>query len=230
MAQPLINFQDAVTASNLDPNAKYAVYYVDGRFANYSAVRARCPHAKLFGITTTGRTGPGVFAADSETGDLTVAQTLQWVGVQVRLRVDPIAVYANANRWLNEGLLSGLAHYGHRIKRWDANWNGDPGSRPAWADADQYAAPGPVDLNVALQSFFEPSQPAPPPPVSWWSAEVQMSVPAGSSGVAHFHGSVDLATGKWTAGGSPGVMHWTGPGGGQWRIKGIPLNSPPLGD
>ena len=43
----LISFQDAVNAANLNPNQLYAVYYCDGRFANHTAVAARCSHAKL---------------------------------------------------------------------------------------------------------------------------------------------------------------------------------------
>ena len=157
MAQALIDFKDAVNAENLDPSATVAVYYADGPEANEAAVRARCPHARLFGITTLGQTGKGIFACDSETGDLTVAQTEQWVVEQIALGVDPLAVYANENRWINLGLLAALARYGKRIKRWDADWTGEPASMPEWADADQYLGGNVVDLDVARAEFFEPS-------------------------------------------------------------------------
>jgi hypothetical protein len=156
-----IFFQDAVTASNLPSNATHAVYYADGTYANRSAVAARCPHAKLYGITVWGQTGPGIFACDSETGDMDVAQTVAWVAEQVRLGVQLICVYANLNRWLNEGLKAQLDHYGSRIKRWVADYNNVAQIQP-WADAEQYSDPGPVDLNVALANFFGDTPPAPP--------------------------------------------------------------------
>lgn len=162
----LINFEDAVTAANLDPNQAYAVYYEDGAYANRDAVAARCPHAKLFAITVHGATGPGIFCLDSENGDMDTGardvfpQTEAWVAEQVRLNVSPIVVYANEDRWLNLGLLGRLAHYGNRIERWDANFDGNA-TLPSWADAKQYLSGG-VDRNVALAGFFGNATPAPP--------------------------------------------------------------------
>jgi hypothetical protein len=222
----LIDFQDAVTAANLDPKQTHAVFYVDGRFANHSAVASRCPHAKLYGITVTGITGQGVFAVDSETGDLDVPSTIRWVEKQVALGVKLIVVYANLDRWLNLGLKAALDKYGHRIRRWVADYNDVRAIQP-WADAEQYAT-GNVDRNVALATFFGDAQPA-PPPVHQWSAELQVSVPHGSTGKVRVITTVDLGTGQWTSRGLPGVAHFSGPGGGKWRVKGIPLDSKPLG-
>lgn len=222
----LIDFEDAVTAANLDPTQTHAVYYVDGRYANHGAVAARCPHAKLYGITVRGLTGKGIFACDSETGDLDVPSTVAWVTEQVRLGVELICVYANLDRWINQGLLAALAKYGKRIKRWVAHYTNVRTVEP-WADADQYAT-GNVDHNVALANFFGNATPA-HLPVHEWSAELQVSIPRGSKGKLRFVGSVDLATGKWTVHGLPGLAHFSGPGGGKWRVKGIPLDSKPLG-
>lgn len=162
----LISFQDAVTAANLDPNQTHAVYYTDGRYANRSAVAARCPNAKLYGITVFGETGVGIFACDSEIGDLDVPQTIAWVNEQIKLGVKLICVYANESRWLNEGLLSQIQAiekaYGIDIKKWVAHYD-NLASIPSWADAKQYADPGPVDRNVALASFFGDAAPAPKP-------------------------------------------------------------------
>lgn len=157
---PLIDFQDAVTAANLDPNQKHAVFYADGPFANRTAVAAHCPQAKLYGITTWGQTGQGIFACDSETLDLTVPQTIAWVAEQVRLGVKLICVYANLNRWINEGLLAALAKYKGRIRRWVAHYTNVRQIEP-WADAEQYANPGPIDRNVALANFFGDATPVP---------------------------------------------------------------------
>jgi hypothetical protein len=213
----LISFEDAVTGRNLDPNQTHAVYYCDGAFANRTAVAKQCPHAKLYGITVFGRLGKDVFACDCELGDLTVAQAVAWVGAQVRLGVGLICVYANLSRWENEGLLAALAHYGPRIKRWVAHYDNIP-SIPSWADADQFADPGPVDRNPALANFFGGVVPA--------------FVPH-SKGRARFEGTVDLASGKvLSVHGLPGVgVHFAGPsklldihlqvrvgeGGGSWK-------------
>lgn len=215
----LISFDDAVTAANLDRRQQYAVFYCDGRFANREAVAARCPHAKLFGITVFGRLGHDVFACDCERGDLTPAQAEAWVAAQLRLGVRLVCVYASLDTWLHQGLLDALAKYGHRIKRWVADFNG-VAKIPEWADADQFANPGPVDRDIALASFFTGVPlPAPKP-----------------HGRARFEGTVDLASGKvLSVRGLPGVgVHFAGPerwvdvavqvqaghaGGGQWRVK-----------
>ena len=222
----LISFKDACDASVLDPNATVGVFYCDGHYANEAAVRARCPHARLYAITVFGQTGKDVFACDCETGDLTVAQAETWVVEQLRLGVSPVCVYACRDRWLNQGLLAGLAKYDDQIRRWDADYDG-VAAVPTWADAEQYAD-GTADLDVARSDFFAAATPA-PAPVHWWSAELQVSVPAGSTGTLHFHGSVNLEDGGWTAAGLPGVPHWLGPGGGHWRIRGLQLDAPPLG-
>lgn len=226
MPQPLINFRDAVNPAGLDPTTRYAVFYIDGRFANEAAVRARCPHAKLYAITVRGMTGHGIFACDCEAGDMSVTQTVAWVDEQVRLGVDPIAPYASRDTWESQGLLSALAHYGERIHRWDADWDGDPHSMPAWADAKQYNSLPAVDLDIARADFFARSEPVP------------VDRPRGT---ARFVGSFDLASGRWKIHGIPGVRaHFAPPhrrasaelqidtATGEWRIRPLPFDAPPL--
>lgn len=224
----LIDFKDAVNASVLDPGASHAVFYCDGSFQNEAQVRAQCPHARLYAITVFGRTGPGIFACDSETGDMNVDQTVAWVEEQIRLNVPLIVVYANLNRWLNEGLLARLAKYQHRIKRWVALYDFKRHIQP-WADAEQWAD-GSVDRNVALANFFGNAPSMPPTPHT--------------TGVLHFTGTFDPVSGQWAIHGAPGQkVHFAGPdkwasaevqvkvghGGGQWRARGIRVNSGPLG-
>lgn len=155
----LISFKDAVNAAVLDPAATVAVFYCDGRYENRASVAARCPHAKLYAITVRGATGPGIFACDSETGDLTIAQTVDWVAEQTRLAVYPIVAYADEDRWVNLGLLAALAKYGDRIERWDADYDGSP-VLPSWASAKQFMSTD-VDLDSARADFFTGATPAP---------------------------------------------------------------------
>lgn len=212
-----LTFEDAVTAGNLDPNQKQAVYYIDGVFANRTAVQHQCPKAVLHGITVRGLTGASVFACDCETGDLTPAQAEAWVAEQVKLDVPLVCVYANLSTWQNS-LTAALAKYGSRVKRWVAHFDGIA-QVPAGFDCKQYQT-GKVDKNIALGSFFTP--PAPPKPV-------------GPHGHARFEGTVDIATGKVIGvHGVPGVgVHFAGAekwldvqvqlqvgkGGGHWRAK-----------
>jgi hypothetical protein len=210
-------FQDAVTAANLNPNQTHAVYYADGKFANRTAVKARCPKATLYGITVHGLTGPSVAACDCENGDLTPAQAVAWVATQVKLNVPLVIVYADLSTWKG-GLLKSLEHYGKRIKRWVAHFDGIP-EIPAGFDCKQFSDPGPVDDNVALNDFFVPVTPKPDVP----------------HGHVRFIGTYDIGTRKLVGvHGLPGSgVHFTGPenwmdvdlqiqvgkGGGHWRAK-----------
>lgn len=212
----LVRFQDAVTAANIELPEQYGLYYMDGLFANHTAVAARLPHAKLFAITVRGATGPSVFACDCEVGDLTPAQAEAWVATQVRLGVHLVCVYANLSTW-QDGLQAALAKYGKRIKRWVARFDG-VAQVPAGFDAKQYAT-GRVDRDIALSNFFVPVVPKPDVP----------------HGHAHFAGTVDISSGKIIGvHGLPGVgVHFAGPerwldvgvqlqvgrGGGHWRGK-----------
>jgi hypothetical protein len=180
----LIEFADTVTAEHLDPNQTHCVYYVDGLYANEAAVRARCPKAKLYGITVEGKTGKDVFACDSETGDLTVAATEAWVAAQIGLDVDPCCVYADLDRWENQGLLGALAKYGSRIKRWVADYN-NVAIVPGGYDAHQYSGgiTDAVDKNVALETFFSPSKPPAPvdPHHYLWFDDAPVKLPHGEN-------------------------------------------------
>lgn len=161
MSLIVVRAQDAVTAANLDPNAQFGFYYVDGRFANEAAVRARCPRARLQSITVFGGDAD---ICDSETGDLTPAQTVAWVEKRLAAGAYRPGVYADKDRWENQGLLAALAHYGVRIKRWQASFDG-VAVIPAGYDGKQFLDPGPVDLDILDETFFDTEPPKPPAPV-----------------------------------------------------------------
>lgn len=161
MSLIVIRAQDAVTAGNLPTEALFGFYYVDGRFANEAAVRARCPRAKLQSITVFGGDAD---ICDSETGDLDIPRTLAWVERRLAAGAYRPGVYANRDRWENLGLLAALEKYGQRIKRWQASFDGVAAIPPGY-DAKQFADPGPVDLDICLESFFDTAAPKPVPVV-----------------------------------------------------------------
>src|SRR5580704_5917847 len=108
----LLTLYDAVTAANLPADAKYAAFYVDGKFANEAAVKARCPHATYLSITVRGGIAD---CCDCETGDLTVLQAEAWVASRLAAGAYRPVVYASADTWTNGGLRDALAKYGVRI-------------------------------------------------------------------------------------------------------------------
>lgn len=200
-----IQFDDSVTAANLPKDQKFGIFYGDGAYVNEAEVRAQLgPDAILLGVTVEGRTGSKYNLIDCEAGNLgggstaeTIARAVNWVAEQVKLGVDPLGVYADEDYWLNQGLLKELAHYGARIKRYDAAYDGSA-TIPSWADAHQYlgnVAPG-VDRNIAKLEFFEKAlkpKPAPKP-----------------RGTAHALVSLDLATGKKSIHHVPGTAQYEG--------------------
>jgi hypothetical protein len=227
-AAAYITMYDAIDVNAIPNDAACVAGYTDGNWPNITAMRARFPHANLLTITVTGGVAD---CCDCEVGDLTVAQADEWVKARLAAGQYRPCVYANSDRWLNQDLLAGLAAYGGRIRRWVAAYPGSGANVPDGFDAHQWASTQTLDTSVCLPGFFDP-EPAPkpaPPAVHEWSAEIQVSVPEGSTGTLHFHGSVNLDDGDWTAGGLPGVPHWSGAGGGKWRIRGLSLNDPPLG-
>lgn len=155
----MLTAYDAVTAANLPADAAYAFYYADGEFSNGQAVRERCPHATLEGITVLG--SGGVRVCDCETGDLTPAQAVAWVAHSLEDGMYRPCVYANLDRWENQGLGAELERYGSKIRRWVAHYD-DVAEIPAGYDAKQYKT-GDVDVNVCADNFFDLRAPAPKP-------------------------------------------------------------------
>lgn len=185
-----IAFEDAILASNLTEGLTHGVYYVDGRYANHWAVKARLPKAKLLGITVLGTKGKGIQICDCENGDLTLASAEAWVAAQIELGVYRPCVYASLSTW-NSGLLTNLAHYGTKIRRWLALWD-NVATIPQGYDAKQYINDvGGVDKSVALDTFFDTSAPKPPAPTP-------KPPPASNNGKIHAFLTLDLDTDVWT--------------------------------
>jgi len=93
-SEPYVTMYDDVTISLIPPSAKAVAGYVNGQYANFSALKTRFPNAKHVSIATD-----AAFNADCldvETGDATPAQAPAWVARQLKLKpnVKP-KVYAN---------------------------------------------------------------------------------------------------------------------------------------
>jgi len=218
----MITMYDAVTAANIPMGAEAAAYYVDGHFANGTAVRERKPK-RLLSITVSGGDAD---CCDCETGDMTIAQAEEWVARMLAAGHYRPVVYADLDRWEHQGLRSGLAKYGGKIRRWVAAYDNNA-NIPTGYDAHQYST-GNVDKSVCLPDFFD----GPPKPLPH------------ARGKAHFAGTVNIETGEWTIHGLPGIgVHFAGPkrrmsaevqldvgaGGGEWRVQGMPMDAEPLG-
>ncbi len=221
----LLTLYDAVTPANLPATAENVCFYSDGIFANGSAVHARCPHAQHYlGITVHGGIAD---CCDCEVGDLTVAQGEAWIKERLAAGAFRPCIYASQSRWTDEGLLSGLAAYGNRIRRWVAAFPGAGPVVPNGFDAHQYTdGGGKLDTSVCLPNFFD----GPPEVVA--------------HGVAHTLLSHDFGTGTWELHSLPGVVHWEanekwdsveiqvcrgGTNRGKWRHASLPFNAKPLG-
>lgn len=221
-----VRAEDAVTAANLDPTLEYVFFYANGRYANEAAVRARCPHAELFGITVIPGEPGWMIDCEAEDFDLTQAETM--LADELAAGQYRPCVYASLSTWLADGLLYALERYGDQIRRAVA-WYQDPISYaiPEWADACQNSTNG-VDTWVCLPNFFDAARP-----------------PAGPHGIASVRYDFDLAHGLWIKTELPGkAIHWGtedkraavelelttgGPHAGEWRDRPLPFNSPPLG-
>lgn len=158
----LLTFYDAVTVGNIPADAVAVGAYVDGSFANETAVRDRFPTARILTITVRGIVGPN--ACDCEPGDLTDAQAISWVEASLAAGIWRPCVYADLSHW-EDGLLAALEKYGDGIRRWVAHYDGVP-DVPAGYDAKQFST-GNFDTNVCLVTFFAPPPPPPEPPTHY---------------------------------------------------------------
>jgi hypothetical protein len=153
-----ITFDDSVNALALPQKQDHAVYYADGHYANFEAVKARLPHSDYHGITVEGVRSTKIACVDCETGDVTPEAAIAWADWEVDHDSPLVIVYANYSTWTSY-LLGPLAKHGKRIKRWVAAYDDSP-EVPEGFDAHQWAGDVPgangglVDKNVAVFDFF----------------------------------------------------------------------------
>lgn len=209
----LIQFFDDVTVANIPANATHVAYYMDGSFVNEKAMKARFPHAQMISITSLGGNAD---ACDCEDTLMTIEQTEAWVAKRLKAGAYHPRVYANEDRWDNQGLLAALAKYGDRILRWEAAYPGIGAKvRPGFA-AHQYAT-GILDTNVCLPDFFDKAKPKPAHDTGVAVAQIKVNAVTGVPHIHHMPGTVKFAGAKHVY-----EFHGSlkgGKGGGQWSIR-----------
>lgn len=89
---------DAVSAGNLPKDGDIYLYYIDGRYANKTAVMARVPGKIYVGCTiglTAARKG---LVLDCESGDATNADALRWCQAYPGSNAD-LTIYTGTDNW-----------------------------------------------------------------------------------------------------------------------------------
>ncbi|MFE9421662.1 hypothetical protein ACFYNO_01730 [Kitasatospora sp. NPDC006697] len=147
---------DSVSPSSIPAGAPMVAGYVDGRYANLTALAARFPSAVRVAIAVFASTDAGV-VLDVENGDATPAQAPGWVRMRRSHGVDP-TVYCNTDTWpavRQAFAAAGVAapHY------WIAQYDG-VAAIPAGAVAKQYRSTDSWDLSI-VADYWPGVDPAP---------------------------------------------------------------------
>lgn len=121
MASKLLMFDD-VTVSLLPAGFDAYAAYVDGRFANFAAVKARFPHVNILSVDVNG-SNTDANALDIEPGDDTNAGAVPWVREKLIRRDRRIVVYtsvSNVDALVNTLAIAGIARSSYKI--WSAHY------------------------------------------------------------------------------------------------------------
>lgn len=113
---------DDTDVALIPADATIILVYIDGRFRNIDAVRARFPHALIITITVTGIAGARF--VDCEAGDLTPAQAAHWAANELKAGRKP-GIYASVSNM--PAVIAALAALGiHRdqVLLWSAHYTG----------------------------------------------------------------------------------------------------------
>lgn len=137
--------------------------YVDGHFANHTAVAAKFPSARLLTITVIGSKAE---AGDIETGDMTPASGARWARRMLAAGVHRPVCYAN--RSTMPAVIAELRAAGIRrsqVRLWVADYTFHPhlpvlrwGSRLTTADACQWTDKShgrSLDESICVPSFLD---------------------------------------------------------------------------
>lgn len=149
---------DSVNPASIPADATMVAGYVDGHYANMTAMAARFPHATLVPIAVFPSTDDGL-VLDVETGDATPVQAPGWVVKRRSHGVDP-TVYCNTDTWPAVRRAFAAAgvpepHY------WIAQYDG-VATIPAGAVAKQYRETDAWDASI-VADYWPGVDPAPAP-------------------------------------------------------------------
>lgn len=153
---------DAVTASNMPGDGSLYAYYINGLYANGTAVQNDDPGKIYVPITITANLAAQKgWVLDVETGDATPSQSVTWVHNYPGPN-NEVTVYCNSSTW--PSVRSAFQSAGvSEPSYWVAEYDNNP-VIPSGAVAKQYATGG-FDKSVVADYWpGVDSSPTPPPP------------------------------------------------------------------
>lgn len=172
---------DDVTVGLIPAGAQAVAGYVDGRYANLTALRKAHPNAKVLEVCVSASHDPDLHASaalDVENGDATNAQAPAWVQRQLSRGLYKPTVYtsvSNVSALIGTLTANGVPRDKYRV--WSAHYTYNPHvcSSACWpelgsiaVDATQWtdkALGKSLDESLCSSDFFELAPPAPPAPV-----------------------------------------------------------------
>lgn len=166
---PSETMYDSVTGGDLPSDAKLVLYYVDGDYANFAAVRKQCPTAQLIPVTTSSKGDLNAQVYDCERGDGNAITAALWALQKIKLSQRPTIYcsrigspgygYPDVQRQITNLKLTGQVDYGI------ADYTGHPHLVPGSAFT-QYANPPSSggDYDISITNGVWPDAPTPPPP------------------------------------------------------------------
>lgn len=174
-----LRMYDAVTVVDLPAGADAYAGYVDGRYANIGAIRARFPATRTLAIAVRATT-TDADALDVENGDATPDQVPGWVAARHALGDPRPVVYASVSAIAE--IMTQLSSHDivrAQVRLWSAHYTTrhicNPGcypTMPVTADGTQWIDHGGYDESVLSDNFFSGG----PTPGS----------PSGGSEVSHY--------------------------------------------
>lgn len=195
----MVTMYDDVNVSALPPGAAAYAGYVDGAWANYGAIKARFPHAKVLSIAVF----PSADAEclDVEAGDATVSQIYGWFKRQQAAKVWKPVIYSSVSNISSIAATmnaNGFARSSYRL--WSAHYSythicGPSTCRLTSASCDatqwtDHALGRSLDESECSPGFFGgTTPPPPPPPPSDWTAQMIANLPTLQAGMQDTAGS-----------------------------------------
>ena len=143
---------DSVTPARLPSNATLVGAYMDGIYANVTAVRQQCPHATIVVITVFGH--PGANVIDCENGDATPEEAALWAANEIAAGRKP-TIYMNDSTWPEVQQHVAAHNITGKVSYWVAHYDG-VANIPAGAVAKQYQERTDQNLDYSLAADYWP--------------------------------------------------------------------------